>query len=179
MIASLHWGTEGEATPTASQREVAEAVTASGEVDLIIGHHAHVLQPIEQINGVWVAFGLGNILSNLPVSDRWPASTQDAAIVEFPITVADDGFGGTVVEVAAPSVRPTWVDKDNGWVIRDVLAELRRSVDRRRVPQAPSGLAEQDVRNARRLRGAERSHSVTEPSSSRRSQGVPSRFAVR
>jgi len=123
VLVSLHWGTEGESEPTAEQRAIADTVTASGAVDLIIGHHTHVLQPIEQVNGVWVAFGLGNILSNLPVSDRWPASSQDAAIVEFPIVVSGTP-GDRRVEVGTPSARPTWVDKNNGWVIRDVLLEL-------------------------------------------------------
>jgi poly-gamma-glutamate synthesis protein (capsule biosynthesis protein) len=91
--------------------------------DLIIGHHAHVVQPIEQVNGIWVADGIGNILSNLPVNDAWPASSQDAAIVEFEIAV--DSVGN--VAIGPPTVVPTWVDKDNGWVIRDVNAELARA----------------------------------------------------
>ncbi|MGI9643920.1 MAG: CapA family protein [Ilumatobacteraceae bacterium] len=125
VIVSLHWGTEGESEPNAEQRSVAETITASGEIDLVIGHHAHVLQPIEQVNGVWVAFGLGNILSNHPVAAQWPPSSQDAALAEFTITLIG-GEGGTdpVVEVGRPVVRATWVDKQNGFVIRDVSADL-------------------------------------------------------
>lgn len=139
VFASMHWGTEGTATPNAEQLSVADAITASGEIDLVIGHHAHVLQPIEQVNDVWVAYGLGNILSNLPVNDSWPAATQDAAVVEFVVTV--DGSG--LVTVDPPAVYPTWVDKNDGWVIRDVeltladptigagyRADLERSRDR-------------------------------------------------
>ena len=83
----------------------------------------HVVQPIDQVNGVWVAYGLGNILSNLPVNDSWPASSQDAVILEIDVHVEPDGD----VEVSRPIVRPTWVDKDDGWVIRDVEALLGRS----------------------------------------------------
>jgi poly-gamma-glutamate synthesis protein (capsule biosynthesis protein) len=119
VVLSLHWGEEREATPSREQVDIAERLTASGLVDLIVGHHTHVLQPIEQINGVWVAYGLGNILSNLPVTDYWPDSTQDAAIVEFEVTMLGDD-----VTVDRPNVRPTWVDKNNGWVIRDVANEL-------------------------------------------------------
>jgi len=120
VFASMHWGTEGVEAPNDQQRAIAEAITVDGHVDLVVGHHAHVLQPIEQLNDVWVAYGLGNILSNLPVNDSWPASTQDAAVVEFAITV--DGSG--LVTVDRPLVHPTWVDKNNGWVIRDVDASL-------------------------------------------------------
>ncbi len=122
VIASLHWGTEKVTEPNEQQIAVANEVTASGAVDLIIGHHAHVVQPMAQVNGVWVAYGLGNILSNLPVNDSWPASSQDAVILEVGVSVGPDG----AVEVDRPIVRPTWVDKDNGWVIRDVAATLGR-----------------------------------------------------
>lgn len=123
VVVSMHWGTEKVTEPNEQQLAVAEQLTASGAIDLLVGHHAHVVQPIRKINDVWVAYGIGNILSNLPVNEAWPASSQDAAIVEFEIQV--DGVGNVVV--AAPTVIPTWVDKRNGWVIRDVHAELARS----------------------------------------------------
>jgi len=120
VIVSLHWGAEASSVITVEQRRVAEAVTASGQVDLIVGHHAHVLQPIEQINGVWVVFGLGNVLSNHPAGPSWPASSQDAAVVETRLTVGSNGH----VVVDRPVVRPTWVDKGNGWVVHPVLSDL-------------------------------------------------------
>jgi len=122
VMASLHWGTEKLTEPNEQQITIANEVTASGAIDLIIGHHAHVVQPMAQVNGVWVAYGLGNILSNLPVNDAWPAASQDAVILEVDVRVGPDG----VVDVGRPIVRPTWVDKDNGWVIRDVDATLGR-----------------------------------------------------
>ena len=123
VVVSLHWGTEKKTAPNEQQLAVAEQLTASGAIDLIVGHHAHVVQPIQEINGVWVAYGIGNILSNLPVNDEWPPSSQDAVIVEFDIAV--DAAGN--VRVARPAVIPTWVDRRNGWVIRDVTAELARN----------------------------------------------------
>ncbi len=70
VVASVHCCVEYQTAPTAAQRSVAEQVAASGLVDLWIGHHAHVPQPIERLaggpdgDGMWVAFGLGNFLSN-------------------------------------------------------------------------------------------------------------------
>lgn len=126
VVLSLHWGIEYNSQPSAEQRRVAEAVTASGAVDLIVGHHAHVLQPIERINGVWVAFGLGNFLSNMRESEWFPASSQDGAVVNFNVTLVDNASKPNGVEavVDRPHVTPTWVDRDDGWVIRDVLAQL-------------------------------------------------------
>ena len=97
VIVSMHWGIEGRRDVTPEQRAVAEQVTASGTVDLIVGHHAHVLQPIEQINGVWVIFGLGNMISNLPTGPRWPAACQDGAVA-----VVDDHQGAPTARRSSP-----------------------------------------------------------------------------
>ena len=63
VIASLHWGTEYQAEPTDEQRALAARLLADPAVDLIVGHHAHVVQPFERIGGEWVAYGLGNHLA--------------------------------------------------------------------------------------------------------------------
>ncbi|MFO7881550.1 MAG: CapA family protein [Kosmotogaceae bacterium] len=47
IILSLHWGLEYELTPTKNQVELARMLCDEG-VDILIGHHPHVLQPIEQ-----------------------------------------------------------------------------------------------------------------------------------
>jgi poly-gamma-glutamate synthesis protein (capsule biosynthesis protein) len=120
VIVSLHWGVEKESRPSSYQREVAETVTASGAVDLIVGHHAHVLQPIEQINGRWVAFGLGNHLSNMTDGFGWPASSQDGAVLLVAMHRLADG----AVAVDRPEVIATWVDRNDGWIIRPVIADL-------------------------------------------------------
>ena len=123
VVVSMHWGKEKVTEPNDQQLTVADELTSSGAIDLIVGHHAHVVQPIQEVNGVWVAYGIGNILSNLPVNDAWPDSSQDAAIVEFEIEVDEVGN----VSIGPPTVVPTWVDKGNGWVIRAVDAELART----------------------------------------------------
>jgi poly-gamma-glutamate capsule biosynthesis protein CapA/YwtB (metallophosphatase superfamily) len=120
VVVSLHWGAEKVPAPTAEQRSIAEVLTASGLIDLIVGHHAHVVQPIEQINGHWVVFGLGNVLSNHPTGPSWPAASQDAMVVTVAMTV---GAGGAVT-VERPVVHPTWVDRAANWTVRPVLEEL-------------------------------------------------------
>ncbi|PRX51032.1 poly-gamma-glutamate synthesis protein (capsule biosynthesis protein) [Prauserella shujinwangii] len=60
VIASLHWGQEYQHDPTEEQRRLARQLLAEDSIDLLIGHHAHVVQPIERIDGEWVAYGLGN-----------------------------------------------------------------------------------------------------------------------
>lgn len=60
VLVSLHWGTEYQHDITERQRELAPRLLDSPDIDLLIGHHAHVVQPIERIDGEWVAYGLGN-----------------------------------------------------------------------------------------------------------------------
>lgn len=129
VIVSMHWGAETVTAVTSTQRRQAEALAASGMVDLIVGHHAHVVQRIEQVGGIWTVFGLGNVLSNHPTRDFFPPNTQDGMIVTVGLTVSSDG----VVSVDAPVVHPTWVDRRGGYVIRDVLADLAD-------PSTPRGL---------------------------------------
>ncbi len=66
VIVSLHFGNENQSTPSNEQREIAKALAESG-ADLILGHHPHVLQPIEWIEGkenrkTLVAYSLGNFV---------------------------------------------------------------------------------------------------------------------
>lgn len=62
VIVSMHWGDEYTHTPTKSQREMASYLSSLG-VDVIIGHHPHVIQPIEYINNTLVIYSLGNFIS--------------------------------------------------------------------------------------------------------------------
>jgi poly-gamma-glutamate capsule biosynthesis protein CapA/YwtB (metallophosphatase superfamily) len=103
VIVSLHWGNEYQHRPTNDQRRIARALMNSGQVDLIVGHHAHVVQPIEQVSGKWVVFGLGNHLSGqVPVGPK--LATQDGMIVEVSLSEQADGS----FQVATPVVHPTW-----------------------------------------------------------------------
>jgi len=120
-IVSMHWGTEKDSNTNSMQTSIADELTASGLVDLIVGHHAHVVQPTKQVNGVWVMYGLGNVLSNLPTDERWPINSQDAVIATTALTISSSGKA--VFE--KPVMHPTWVDKNNGWVIRDVQKSLQ------------------------------------------------------
>ncbi|WP_252311941.1 CapA family protein [Sinobaca sp. H24] len=64
LMVNMHWGTEYERLPNEEQKEMA-AFLADEEVDVVIGHHPHVLQPIESVKGkkgnqTLVYYSLGN-----------------------------------------------------------------------------------------------------------------------
>ena len=63
IIVSMHWGVEDYNTITESQKQIAEYLSSLG-VDLIIGSHPHVVQPVERIGDTIVIYSLGNFISN-------------------------------------------------------------------------------------------------------------------
>ena len=62
IIVAMHWGEEYTHTPTNEQKEIAEYLSSLG-VNLIIGSHPHVIQPIEYIGDTLVIYSLGNFIS--------------------------------------------------------------------------------------------------------------------
>lgn len=80
VVVHMHAGEEYVHVPNSQQQEFAETVTASDDVDLVIGQHSHSVQPITQVNGKWVAYGAGNLMAR---------STRDFA------PIVDDGYLAT------------------------------------------------------------------------------------
>ena len=68
VIANMHAGDEYVHEPSAQQVEVAHALVDSGEFDLVVGQHAHAVQPIEYYKGTWIVYGMGNNLTELSPS---------------------------------------------------------------------------------------------------------------
>ena len=63
LIVAMHWGVEYASEPNSSQIEIANYLADLG-VDIIIGCHPHVLQPITMIDDTVVMYSLGNFISN-------------------------------------------------------------------------------------------------------------------
>ena len=59
VIVNFHWGTEKEYEPTNNQVRMGRLAVDSG-ADLVLGHHSHRIQPIEQYKGVYICYSLGN-----------------------------------------------------------------------------------------------------------------------
>jgi poly-gamma-glutamate synthesis protein (capsule biosynthesis protein) len=65
LAVSFHWGDEYVSSPNSSQEKWGKAIIDAG-ADLVIGHHPHVVQPVEKYNQGWIAYSLGNF-----VFDQW------------------------------------------------------------------------------------------------------------
>lgn len=62
LIVAMHWGREYTHTPTSVQQDTAKFLASLG-VDIIIGTHPHVIQPVEWIDSTLVFYSLGNFIS--------------------------------------------------------------------------------------------------------------------
>ncbi|QTD41112.1 CapA family protein [Sporosarcina sp. Te-1] len=62
LVASVHWGTEYVLEPSDYQKELAQFLADAG-VDIIFGHHPHVLQRYEKKGDTHVFYSLGNFFS--------------------------------------------------------------------------------------------------------------------
>ncbi|CAN5729915.1 hypothetical protein BH10ACT1_BH10ACT1_40070 [soil metagenome] len=101
VVVSLHWGTEYHSEPDQYQRDTAAALLPSPDIDVIIGAHAHVVQPIQQVEGTFVVWGMGNQLSNMSQAPR-----RDGLTVKLTAQRGSDGRW----KVATIEGIPTWVE---------------------------------------------------------------------
>ena len=126
VIVSVHWGFEYEEIPDPAQRVWAKGIIDAG-ADIVIGHHPHVLQPMERIKAddgreAIVFYSLGNF-----IADLWWPGVEASAIVY--VGVKRDGpsiflsgvqyIAVEIVKEARPAVGsvrvgPVAIDRDGG-----------------------------------------------------------------
>ncbi len=77
VIVNFHWGEEYDLRVRADQREMAESAAQAG-ADIIVGHHPHVLMPVERIGSTLVLYSLGNF-----VFDQGWTRTRESAVARY------------------------------------------------------------------------------------------------
>lgn len=108
VILSLHFGNEYEPLPSQEQQDLVQ-FAADKKVDIVLGHHPHVLQPIEWVKGTednetLAIYSLGNFLSGQEGLDR-----QIGGILKCTITkVNEDGEEG--IDISAVKFMPTYIE---------------------------------------------------------------------
>jgi poly-gamma-glutamate synthesis protein (capsule biosynthesis protein) len=60
LVVSFHWGIERTSSITRTQKELSRIAIDEGGADLVLGHHPHVLQPIEKYKDAYIVYSLGN-----------------------------------------------------------------------------------------------------------------------
>ena len=147
VMLSMHWGWEYTFTPSAQQRQLAQELLADPNIDLIVGTHAHVVQPVDRIGGKYVMYGIGNFLTNQsPQScEPCPLATTDGVIMEVQLAETPAGR----IEAVSIGAIPTWVELPTFEIV-DVAGELAGELG----PNRRGVLERSWRRTARALRSA-------------------------
>ncbi|MCU9807095.1 CapA family protein [Paraclostridium sp. AKS46] len=115
QVVILHWGDEYTRQPNEFQKELAKKLCDYG-VDIIIGSHPHMVQPIEMIksdendNETLVIYSLGNFLSNQRNEILNKKYTEDGVIVNIDI---NKNLNTGETKISNVEYIPTWVNKYN------------------------------------------------------------------
>lgn len=83
VVLSMHWGIEYDHLATPTQLSQAKKLLASPDVDLILGDHAHVIQPMQKIGDKWVIYCMGNLVARheKPIDD-----SREGVLAKFTFT---------------------------------------------------------------------------------------------
>lgn len=98
VIVSVHWGNEYTHTPTRRQRELAAWLAEQG-VDIVVGNHAHWVQPTEWVGDTLVTFANGNTVFDQMWSEetrlgqltRYTLDGDRTSYTHVPLTIYDYG----------------------------------------------------------------------------------------
>ena len=133
IVVYLHWGQEYLLEANASQKEIAQKLCDMG-VDVIIGGHPHVVEPVELLESsldpdhrTVCLYSMGNAVSNQRLGEisRIPtAHTEDGVLFSITFSKYSDG----TVYLEDVNLMPTWVraiDANGNTVVRR-SATIRR-----------------------------------------------------
>lgn len=100
VMVAMHWGAEYTHTPVQEEKTIAKYLASLG-VDIVIGTHPHVIQPIDFIDNTMVIYSLGNFISSQIGIERLVGLMASVTIKK---TVTDGNVTITLEEPAAQLV---------------------------------------------------------------------------
>ena len=119
IVLFMHWGEEYHLEASPDQKSMAQKLCDMG-VDLIVGGHPHVVQPVELLTSsvdpnhkTVCLYSMGNAVSNQRKAEMEKSCptghTEDGMLFEFTFEKYADGS----VQLGSVDVIPTWVDMHN------------------------------------------------------------------
>jgi len=78
LAVSFHWGREFDPYPDDNQKNTARIAIDSG-ADIVIGHHPHVCQGVEEYNGKFIFYSIGNFIFDKQI----PPGTDKGAVIKL------------------------------------------------------------------------------------------------
>ncbi len=115
VVVSLHSGREYVDEPNAAQIEFSRTAIDAGAL-LVIGHHPHTLQAIEEYGGGLIAYSLGNFVFDLDAGDLESLGPRAFETVVLYVTVREDEvvdlrMAPVFIDVAENRPRPATVEE--------------------------------------------------------------------
>ena len=110
LMVAMHWGTEYMTYPTNEQKEISEYLASLG-VDLIIGCHPHVIEPIEYIDDTLVIYSLGNFISSQIGVERLTGLMLSLNIKK------EEYHGKTTISFEDIEGTLIYTDRNNGYIV--------------------------------------------------------------
>lgn len=128
IISCMHWGIEYQTTPNDEQEDLANFLFENG-VDIILGNHPHVLQPMEKrsvtladgtVKDCFVVYALGNF-----ICDQNSENTRNSIILNLDITKNADGK----ISIDKVDYVPIYMYKNSNLSIRKMkLLDIEKSI---------------------------------------------------
>ena len=110
LMVAMHWGTEYMTYPNEEQKNIASYLSSLG-VDIIIGCHPHVIEPIEFVGNTLVIYSLGNFVSSQVGVERLTGlmASVDITKTEYhgKTTISFSNIQGTLL----------YTDRNNGYIV--------------------------------------------------------------
>ena len=139
VIVSFHWGAEKDYAPNSNQQKMGKMAIDAG-ADLVVGHHSHRINPIEEYNGKYIVYSLGNFcfsgnskpddMSSFVFQIRWRVTDTEITQEDFriiPIRISSrtdyNDFTPTVLDKATAIDGLLTTLKENGKKLDNPVSE--------------------------------------------------------
>lgn len=136
VVVSIHAGAEQQQQPSGDQIRWDEEIMLSPDVDLLIGAHAHVVQPIKRLDdGRYLVYGLGNLLALQSKAADAPPN-RDGIVVMPTFTRGADGtyrvsqlgYVPTFTQLTAGTIRVTLAPDASHQRVRKIVSQYGADV---------------------------------------------------
>jgi len=135
VIVSYHWGEEKDYVPNERQVPLGRATIDAG-ADLVIGHHSHRMNPIEEYKGKYICYSLGNFsfAGNTRPDDMDTFIFQQRFRVYPDGTAQNEGFRIIPCSISSQEkvndFKPTPKDEAGAAEVVDRLMELNAKLEK-------------------------------------------------
>jgi hypothetical protein len=110
VMVSIHWGAEYKLVSNSTQQDFARDLVNYG-ADVVIGHHPHVVQEIEEYNGSLIFYSLGNFIFD----QYFSKDTQQGLALEM--TIEKNKLGFELIPVDIIRSQPIVMEDDKEFLL--------------------------------------------------------------